>query len=274
MSQTNATIESERRIGHAEKVIKWLNAPDPSINFNNARARCQPGTGLWLLNHSSFLQWKIGKRKVLWLHGIPGCGKTILSSTIIDHLRHDQASAIQPILSFFFDFNDPGKQSTEDLLRSFVSQLYLISERCWIMVYALYSKCQDMSSRQTVETLSKTFEKMIKLTTGTYIVIDALDECKTRQDVLRWMKAIAASNSDNLHIIITSRREVDLESGIRSFVDEENFMLLQQRSVDPDICCYVRATLRSETGGFNRWHKSASMLQEIETTLTLKASGM
>jgi hypothetical protein len=50
-----------------------------------------------------------------------GCGKTILSMTILDYLlRLDTYTT----LAFFFNFSDPGKQKLEDLLRSLAIQLY------------------------------------------------------------------------------------------------------------------------------------------------------
>ncbi|KAF7300631.1 Ankyrin repeat protein [Mycena chlorophos] len=36
-------------------------------------------TGNWLLEHSTFLEWKSGSPQVLWCSGIPGSGKTVLS---------------------------------------------------------------------------------------------------------------------------------------------------------------------------------------------------
>ena len=89
----------------AEKVLKWLSAPDSSKNYNEAREKHQKDTCSWFLNGTWFhdLQDKAG---ILWIKGIgrlsnkhlalwlclvlnnytAGCGKTILWWVLWDHM--------------------------------------------------------------------------------------------------------------------------------------------------------------------------------------------
>jgi hypothetical protein len=99
------------------QIERWLSPPDYSTNANLARKRRHPGTGTWLLNSHAFQEWKLGSRRHLWFYGLAGCGKTILSTTILDHLLQIDTHTT---LTFFFDFNDARKQKLEDLLRSLV----------------------------------------------------------------------------------------------------------------------------------------------------------
>jgi predicted ATPase len=62
---------------HAE-VLKWLLHDDPNINHNAASEKRNEETGVWFLQDIRFTKWKNMPGSVLWLHGIPGCGKTIL----------------------------------------------------------------------------------------------------------------------------------------------------------------------------------------------------
>lgn len=55
---------------YREKIVNWLNAPDPSSNHNKACQARQPKTGLWLLNSSEYEKWKTETDRILWLHGI------------------------------------------------------------------------------------------------------------------------------------------------------------------------------------------------------------
>ncbi|KIK64720.1 hypothetical protein GYMLUDRAFT_39690 [Collybiopsis luxurians FD-317 M1] len=41
-----------------EAIRSWLNAPDPSTNFNSALDRRASGTGKWILEHPTYLDWK------------------------------------------------------------------------------------------------------------------------------------------------------------------------------------------------------------------------
>ncbi|KIK69353.1 hypothetical protein GYMLUDRAFT_35425, partial [Collybiopsis luxurians FD-317 M1] len=60
-----------------EAIRKWLNAPDPSSNFNSAIRKKTPGTGKWILEHETYLKWKKSGGR-LWMQGKVGTGKTVL----------------------------------------------------------------------------------------------------------------------------------------------------------------------------------------------------
>jgi ankyrin repeat domain-containing protein 50 len=60
------------------KILSWLRGSDPSTNYNAARKKHEKGTGDWLLRSEQFQTWQDGDGGVMWLHGIPGAGKTIL----------------------------------------------------------------------------------------------------------------------------------------------------------------------------------------------------
>ena len=88
-----------------EAIRRWLCAPDPSENYHKALKQQQPGTGEWFLDSKEFSNWKSEPASFLWLYGIPGCGKTILSSTVIDHvIEYCQADVGKVVAYFYFSF--------------------------------------------------------------------------------------------------------------------------------------------------------------------------
>ncbi|KAF9728326.1 vegetative incompatibility protein HET-E-1 [Paraphaeosphaeria minitans] len=114
----------EERLG---KICSWLSAPDPSTNYHKAHKQRQAETGLWLLDGHKFTEWKerVGSR--LWLYGIPGCGKTVLSSTIIEHLLQQCNGDTRTVTAYFyFDFNDTQKQDPDLMLRSLLTFVLLL----------------------------------------------------------------------------------------------------------------------------------------------------
>ncbi|KAK2050877.1 hypothetical protein LY76DRAFT_529594, partial [Colletotrichum caudatum] len=100
---------------HLQKMKNWLLPPDTSVNSNKARESWQEGTRVWFLESAAFREWKEGCRRYLWLYGMPGSGKTVLSTTILDRLEqmNDRVT-----LDFFFDFSDADKQKPDDMCRS------------------------------------------------------------------------------------------------------------------------------------------------------------
>ncbi|TLD13735.1 uncharacterized protein PgNI_02772 [Pyricularia grisea] len=99
----------------------WLAPPGPSVNAASARYRQHPGTGEWFIVSEQFLQWKQGERRHMWLYGMPGCGKTVLATTILDHVAALENSIT---ISFFFDLSDRNLQTVDGMLRSLLSHLH------------------------------------------------------------------------------------------------------------------------------------------------------
>jgi Cdc6-like AAA superfamily ATPase len=123
----------------------------------------------------------------LWLHGIPGCGKTILSSSIIEYLRQPQSNTAFPLLYFYFDFNDNRKQTLDGALRSLISQLADQSASASKEAELLHKSNKDGNEQPSTQTLSQTLHKMLTVASHTRIVLDALDECMTRNELLPWI---------------------------------------------------------------------------------------
>jgi hypothetical protein len=53
-----------------QKIHRWLSAPDPSSNHNDACRKRQATTGEWFINGEEFKLWKSGLNSFIWLHGI------------------------------------------------------------------------------------------------------------------------------------------------------------------------------------------------------------
>lgn len=61
------------------KILKWL-SPEPYLQHHEqAKREVLPGTGQWLLSDPLFNSWKKESvSSILWLHGVPGSGKSKL----------------------------------------------------------------------------------------------------------------------------------------------------------------------------------------------------
>jgi hypothetical protein len=256
------------------KICRWLSAPDPSTNYNKACEQRKADTGLWLLESESFKRWKTDPESWLWLYGIPGCGKTILSSTILhDLIRHCRNDPESVVLYFYFDFNDVQKQNPELMLRSLITQLSQPSIYSLEHLSALFSLCGDGQRQPSLLELLTTVEQMIREFAQVYIVLDALDECTQRSDLLSVLGSIVSWKFQNLHVLMTSRREQDIASSLDTYIDAQDTICLQSDVVDKDIQRYVRQRL-SDDKSLARWEKDAAIRQEIETGIIQGACGM
>ncbi|RVD83532.1 uncharacterized protein DFL_007918 [Arthrobotrys flagrans] len=140
----------------------------------------------------------------------------------------------------------------------------------------LYSSCNDGRQQPTCQLLRETFLRTIEQIKEIWLVLDALDECskEEREKLLSWMEEILAnSERGNVHLLVTSRREKDIESGILKFTHTEHVVPIQSDLVTDDIRAYVRWRVR-EGDGLKRWRLRPEVQNEIETVLWGNANGM
>jgi hypothetical protein len=271
---TNGT--EARRRGQEERlgnICNWLSAPDPSTNYYKAHKQRQAETGLWLLDSPKFTGWKQRAASRLWLYGIPGCGKTILSSTIIEHLLQHCNDDIRTVTAYFyFDFNDAQKQDPELMIRSLLCQLLQRSYTISKGVDALFSSCKN-GQQPSLHALLEVTPQVMQQFMHVYLVLDALDECTQRPELMEVLETVAGWQLDNVHLLMTSRKERDIESSLESYVKEEDTICLQRDVVDRDIQRYVKQRL-SDDKALAKWNKDAVVRQEIEAALMNGARGM
>ena len=263
------------QIGEKQKKIRqWLSAPDPSSNYNKALRSRQEGTGEWFLKTNAYPDWLSKPGYLLWLYGIPGCGKTVLSSTIIQRTDgHCRSRSDHLMLYFYFDFNDVEKQQYEKMIRSLIVQLFAQYVNIPPVLESLYSSCTNGERQPAYDSLLSTLHVMMRDFSHTYLVLDALDECSKRKELLLCIEELAGWRDLNLHILITSRREKDIEDSMELFVDDQRRICIQSALVDSDIRTYIHSRLQVDRD-LRRWRNAPKVQQEIKDTLMGKADGM
>ncbi|KAH9037497.1 hypothetical protein EDB85DRAFT_2273396, partial [Lactarius pseudohatsudake] len=65
---------------------KWIAPPNPSVNYNTASDVHHEGTAAWCTKGNTLANWKTSG-SLLWIHGKPGSGKSILSTVIIRDIK-------------------------------------------------------------------------------------------------------------------------------------------------------------------------------------------
>ncbi|KAH7187156.1 hypothetical protein DER44DRAFT_845110 [Fusarium oxysporum] len=249
------------------KIERWLSPSDYSTNANLARERRHPGTGTWLLNSPAFQEWELGSRQHLWLYGLAGCGKTILSTTILDHLLQIDTHTT---LTFFFDFSDPRKQRLEDLLRSLAVQLYHTGNEAARRLDTLFASHDDGRRQPDTNALSACVDTMIQTAGKVFIIIDALDECTAREELLQWLKHLASRKAQ---LIVTGRPEVEFQSAIPRSFGKRNCVELDKNVINADIRSYIEATLEQKRDFVDK-KLSPSILDDIRDKIGDGADGM
>ncbi|KAF4415301.1 Ankyrin repeat [Fusarium acutatum] len=164
------------------EILEWLTpvnyGPQQSDNF------CQrlQGTGEWLLTTKEFQDW-VDTGKTLFCPGVPGAGKTILTSIVINELitrfGDDNTICIAYIYGNCRRFEE---QKLDFLLKSLLKQLVQGQSSMPASLEALYDKHNVRKTRASVEEVSATIHSIASLYSRIFIVFDALDELKETDD--------------------------------------------------------------------------------------------
>jgi len=88
LHQMTSDMNKSRRDELLSKIRSWLSPPDPWKNYNIGLESRHSKTGTWFVNSSTLSEWKAsGRSSLLWIHGKPGVGKSVLCSTIIEGIE-------------------------------------------------------------------------------------------------------------------------------------------------------------------------------------------
>jgi hypothetical protein len=247
-----------------KEILTWLTKTDPISDHAAACEKHHAGTGEWFISSHEFSHWFRAKRS-LWLRGIPGAGKTVLCSTIIEYIK-SRCSKHDFCVYFYFDFNNRLKREVVNMLYSILTQLssYTIHPE----VMHLYARCNNGAQEPTVIQLTEAILSIASHGKRMFIIIDALDESSNWKMLLNALKTILQSSSD-INLLMTSRNEYDLEAVLKHSVD--SVVDIQNEVVDQDVDMYVRECLQTDSD-LRKWDDELKL--EILTTLISGAHGM
>ncbi|KAH8759189.1 hypothetical protein BGZ57DRAFT_801794 [Hyaloscypha finlandica] len=234
------------------------------------------GTCTWLVDTPEFETWMFARLPtpaMLWIHGPPGVGKSVLSSFIIRHLKQHN----MPCQFFFFRHSDLSKRRFNSLLRSLAYQLSAYSQDYQRRVIKLVKKGVITPKSDARVLWQKLFFGMlpkVDFPAPIYWVIDSFDTSNSPQHALNTLVSLAQLGLP-LRILITGRYQElaphfdGLSSGMQCAT-----LSLQDAQVkycDPaqtDLARYVAEKLRTTS---KRW--GVGLKNHVIRTIIQRASG-
>ncbi|KAF8489409.1 hypothetical protein JB92DRAFT_2820030 [Gautieria morchelliformis] len=251
------------------KIHDWIWSPENHSKHTNVCKERQAATGTWFLEGEDFREWTTMANSFLWLHGIPGAGKTVLCSTIIEDVsRRCQSDPSVAFVYFYFDFRSSDTRPN-DALRSSIKQLSLRRAAIPVALAKLFEANKEGQRAPTPEQLMATLKAIIGTFQNVYIIFDALDECPQRDELLTMLREIHGWGLDTIHMLASSRRERDIEETLDTLVSHQ--IPMDACLVDDDIRTHVCKTLDHDIK-FRRCSPEEKQL--IESTLINGAHGM
>ncbi|KAI1074797.1 hypothetical protein F5B20DRAFT_426973 [Whalleya microplaca] len=252
-----------------ENIIKWLTRVDYAAQQSDYIARRQAGTGQWLLDSVEFTTWVESSKKTLFCPGIPGSGKTILTSIVIDNLmtRFSGNDTIG-VAYLYCNYKQHSDQTAKYLLTDLLKQLTHRRLSLPDCVKSLYSKYEEQGKvAPSFDDISKTLQSVCRLYTKVFVAVDAIDECQKsdghRSTLLKEIFALQAQNDVN--IFATSRK---IDEIAQMFVNSQSHEI---RAQPEDVRRYVEGRI-SQLPSFVQ--RKPDLQEDIKNEIVKAVDGM
>jgi len=180
---------------------------------------------------------------------------------------------------FYCDFRDEDKQSCRNLVISILSQLAAQSSSYCDILSHLYSTHDHGRRKPSDGALTQYLKRMLSLPSQdpVYLIVDALDECPNhtgmptaREEVLDLIQDLVDLHLPNLHICVTSRPEIDIQTALEP-LSPLRISLHDQCGQTQDIIDYVSSIVYSDKM-IRRWREEERSL--VIKILSERAAGM
>ncbi|KPM41937.1 hypothetical protein AK830_g4615 [Neonectria ditissima] len=233
----------------AAAIIEWLmlqSKVDFRGHHTSLVAQRVPGTGSWILNSTEFQAWAkpSSSLQFLWMHGILGSGKTMLSSLIIDSLEKNASAddSTACIYVYFQEVQDHGPRFAE-ILMCLLKQL-LQQQKSADAVELLQQKYNEWRHRKVFPSPNEyldMFRAQVAGFTSVRLIVDALDNCQNTsgENTQQKIQATLREMPSNVKILVTSRT---------GWLDSWNLSPEQKIRLEPtreDVDKYIITQVRS-----------------------------
>jgi hypothetical protein len=212
------------------------------------RTTCLPNTRLnvikdvmeWIADDSDDL------KKVLWVYGLAGTGKSTLSATIAQIMR-----GLRRLGAFFFFNRDIPQRNFATLIRTLAYQLAMFDARFGAAisrVAEIHGNIAGMPlSFQFESLLSANALKSVEWSGGPIVlIIDALDECGSDADrkiLLQVLSRGFLALPSFIRVMVVSRQERDIQHVLGSHLHVRPYPLDMNTATNKDVSEFVRHRL-------------------------------
>ncbi|KAH6909766.1 hypothetical protein BKA70DRAFT_175659 [Coprinopsis sp. MPI-PUGE-AT-0042] len=231
--------------------------------------RSTRGTCLWIRQMENWCIWldPEGYLKIMWGYGMPGAGKTVLASIVIDILEaHARASALPICVNYiYFRYSDHTKATVRGFLETLVKQTVERHPHCLPMFDEVYAGHIREKTQPSEEELLSLYQRLSGTMSVTFCILDALDEAPPEIQ----LEILEKLSSVNVKLFITSRPLTAVES---QFPQAQRFRIIAQ---DDDIeLHFTKEISRSADLRQILQDGGPSLRSEMATSIIEKCGGM
>jgi hypothetical protein len=251
-----------------QNILDWITPIDYALQQSDFTSRRQAGTGQWLLDSAEFKAWVETDERTLFCPGIPGAGKTILTSIVVEELftRFENDGNIG-IACLYSNYRRQHEQNLEDLFASLLKQFIQEQPSIPDSVKTLYDRHRDKRTRPSLDEILGILQTVAAAYSRVFIIVDALDECQIsngcRQRLLSGLFNLQAKCGASL--FATSRPISSIEKEFKGS------LMLEIRASEEDVRRYLDGHMSRLPGFVGR---NPELQEEVKTNIVKAVDGM
>lgn len=194
-----------------------------------SKQRYESNSGDWILEDLKFRSWVHGDTSldnVLFLHGMPGSGKTTLVARVIDHLR---SKILEPdgLIAFFYfkhKVREGTRRTSGEMFRALLAQL--LTQDDALLEY-MHQQCAEKSKSEVLldSFLKDCTKHCLMNQKRVWIVLDGLDECDEEyetnkvesQRVIKWLQEEVLCEGGIIRLLVSGQRDGRIEAVLSTY---------------------------------------------------------
>ncbi|OAA56586.1 Ankyrin repeat-containing domain protein [Niveomyces insectorum RCEF 264] len=264
--EVRTTLTQQRRL-----VVEYFQSVNPQVMLEANLELRQDMTGLWLLKCASYQLWRDQPNGRIWLSGIPGSGKTVLCSAVVQDVLQ-RSNAATAVAFFFCDYKVPKSRLPMEVLGSLAVQLALQKPAAFTILEDYYNdlhppnglakpprlaRMVDVAQRQAAQ-----FDKA-------FLVVDALDECGSNTVHITEALKELPEKAANVSLAVLSRDE----EHIRNILGDD-FHSIPIAAQEEDLTLYLGSQMAKRKVFSNMLLRQPTLYNDIRCSLLSGAQGI
>ncbi|KAL9097442.1 MAG: hypothetical protein Q9165_000338 [Trypethelium subeluteriae] len=266
------TLTGQKRIlrGYFDSQMSLINETESRHTETFNMKGCQDDLNNELLERVEFKDWQRTAGKTLWYRGIPGAGKTVFASFIINFLQKTSMHEDVGVAFTYCNYKrDHFAQKPANVLA--VLLWHLIRGKCPSEITHRFEEIRAKHAQPSQDDYCKMLKIAIAKYSRVYIVIDALDEYPEKDGFRTELLLELNKMLPNASFLITSRPIAITEDHLSEFHPTQ----LDIQARDDDIVNYISGRLTDFKGIARRLIKDTPGLEaEVTKEIVTKACGM
>ncbi|KAH8660327.1 hypothetical protein BX600DRAFT_438539 [Xylariales sp. PMI_506] len=275
MNKMQLQRSARNKLKRRKQLLDQLSTHDHLRPFKQNRQKRHTGTAQWVLETQEFHSWTQGvsisgeNQRVLWLSGKIGSGKTVVTTSVIDHILLMGRPSTGLVSFFFVQFDDQESLSAERILKSLLRQRLDQVDMGDSILKEVETINQEMQLDRIVTLLQDT---MVASATS-YIIIDGLDELVNaeRQILIKVLSSLAAL-ATNIRIFLSGRDSI--RQDLLKYISACHYISMDSESTVEDIVTYVDGIVEEKIEGQELRLGEPALADEIKMALVDGAQGM